>query len=72
MLKENLMKESSTHTSIKLCVRIIQNGSLKALNSKNTSCVNTNLTTISHVAQCTLFRKFNNNKGCTEVVLRHS
>ena len=33
----------------------IQNGSLKALNSKNTSCVNTNLTTISHVAQCTLF-----------------
>ena len=48
------MRESSTHTSIKLCVRIT--GSLKALNSKNTSCVNTNLTTcISHVAQCTLF-----------------
>ena len=69
MLKENLMKESSTHTSIKLCVRIIQNGSLKALNSKNTSCVNTNLATISHVAQCTLF---NNNKGCTEVMPRHS
>ena len=70
MLKENLMKESSTHNSIKLCMRIIQNGSLKVLNSKNTSCVNTNLTTISHVAQCTLFRKFNNN--CTEVVPRHS
>ena len=50
------MRESSTHTSIKLCMRItIQNGSLKALNSKNTSCVNTNLTTISHVAQCALF-----------------
>ena len=48
------MRESSTHTSIKLCVRItIQNGSSKALNSKNT--VNTNLTTISHVAQCALF-----------------
>ena len=72
MLKENLIKESSTHTSIKLCVRIIQNGNLKALNSKNTSCVNTNLTIISHVAQCTLFRKFNNSKGCTEVVPRHS
>ena len=47
------MKESSTH---KLCVKItIQNGSLKALNSKNTSCVNTNLAyynIISHVAQC--------------------
>ena len=71
MLKKNLMKESRTHTSIKLCVRIIQNSSLKALN-KNTSCVNTNFTTISHVAQCTLFRKFNNNKGCTEVVPRHS
>ena len=38
MLKENLMKESSTHTSIKLCMRIIQNGSLKALNSKNKLC----------------------------------
>ena len=52
MMKENLrmMRESSTHTSIKLCVRIsIQNGSLKALNSKNTSFVNTNRTTISHV-----------------------
>ena len=33
------MTESSTHTSIKLYVRIVQNGSLKALNSKNTSCV---------------------------------
>ena len=45
------MRESSTHTSIKLCMRItIQNGSSKALNSKNT-----NLTTISHVAQCALF-----------------
>ena len=63
------MRESSTHTSIKLCVRI--NGSLKALN-KNTSCVNANLTTISHVTQCTLFSKFNNNKGCTEVVSRDS
>ena len=50
MVKENLrtktlrlpMRESNTHTSIKLCVRItIQNGSSKALNSKNTSCVNT-------------------------------
>ena len=50
MSKENLVKESSTHTSIKLCVK---NGSLKALNSRNTSCVNTNLTTISCV---TLFR----------------
>ena len=49
------MRESSTHASIKLCVRItIQNSSLKALNSKNTNCVNTNLTTISHVAQCVL------------------
>ena len=61
------MRESSTHTSIKLCVRItIQNGSLKALNSKNTSCVNTNLTTIiiiSHVSQCALFRMFNK-KDC--------
>ena len=48
------MRESSTHTSIKLCARItIQNGSL------STSCLNTNLTTISHVAQCTLFRMFN-------------
>ena len=45
------MRESSTHTSIKLCVRItIQNGSLKALNM----C----LTTINHVAQCA---KVNNN-----------
>ena len=33
----------------------IQNGSSKTLNSKNTSCVNTNLTTINHVAQCALF-----------------
>ena len=47
MLKENLMKESSTHTSIKPCVRIIQNGSLKALSSKNTSC--DNLTTLSRI-----------------------
>ena len=72
IMKENLMKESQTYFNQAICVRIIQNGSLKALNSKNTSCVNTNLTTISHVAQCTLFRKFNNNKGCTEVVPRHS
>ena len=70
MLKEDPMKESSTQTSIKLCVRIIPNGSLKALNSKNTSCVNTYQP--YHVAQCTLFRKFNNNKNCTEVVPRHS
>ena len=55
-----------------ICVRIIQNGSLKPLNSNNTSCVNTHLTTMNHVAQCTLFIKFNNNKGCTEVVPRHS
>ena len=42
----------STRTSIKLCVRItIQDGSLKALNSKNTRSVIPNLTTISHVAQ---------------------
>ena len=67
------MRESSTHTSIKLCVRItIQNGSSKALSNKNTNCVNTNLTTISHVVQCALFRKFNNDKGCIEVVPRHS
>ena len=59
------MRESSTHISIKLCVRItIQNGSLK---SKNTSCVNT---TISHVFQCALFRMFNK-KDCIEVP-RHS
>ena len=56
MLKENLMKH--------ILQAMRENGSLKALNSKNTSCVNTNLTTISHVAQCTLFN--NNNKGCTE------
>ena len=83
MVKENLRTKTLrlpnneriqyTYTSIKLCVRItIQNGSLKALNSKNTSCVNTNHTTISDVAQCTLFRKLDNNKGCTEVVLKHS
>ena len=47
------MRESSTDTSI---MRItIQNGILKALNSKNTSCINTKLTTISHVAQGALF-----------------
>ena len=65
------MRESNTHTSIKLCVGItIQNGSLKALNSKNTSCVDIDYTTISHVAQCALFRMFNK-KDCIEVP-RHS
>ena len=60
MVKENLSKTlrlpNNERIQYTYFMRItIQNGSLKALNSKNTSCVNTNLTTISHVAQCALF-----------------
>ena len=64
------MRESSTHFKQAMRENNHSKRQFEALNSKNTSCVNTNLPTISHVAQCTLLRKFN--KGCTEVVLRHS